>query len=161
MFMLSIILFAFIFSSLIYSQTNTNVRFNSGDEGGTYKVEWEFKLDSLAGLLSPEFTFPKYDGTDLKTYPITFKRNTVSTYGTPKLDIFLLGAFQTRTDTTALDTVAFQQTGETDSVGILTLSGSNGLIPTRAGSYRFLARSLNADINSGKITLIIPRKETE
>jgi hypothetical protein len=144
------------------AQTNRTIRFSESEvDGGTKVIEWEFTLDSLAGLVSPTFTMADYDGVDFNTYPITFKRKTVSTYGTPKLDIFLQGLYQSNSDSTSLDTIAFQQTGETDSTGNLKLHGSNGITPTRAVSYRFYARCLNADINSGKITAVIPRKERE
>lgn len=136
------------------------------EESGSVVFECTFTLDSLAGMASKVFTLPNnaiynFDTTGsgsgtapsivyplLRYKPIQFERYAVSTYGTPKLDIFLQKVSR---DTVAIDTVCFQNTSETDSTGKLYGNGN------QATKYRVFFRCLNADINSGYLKLVFPK----
>jgi hypothetical protein len=154
-----------LFLPTVFPQTAVDkiTVFNQNDLGGTYVVNIAFTLDSAStGLVSSEFSFPRYDGVNFNTYPITVKHKFTSTYGTPNVDVFLQATFNGNTDTVSVDTIAINSQSESDSISYLRLRGSNGLGFTRGASYKIFIRprSGSGDINAGTITLVIPRLET-
>lgn len=169
--MKKLILFLFVLVGFTFAQTNS-ITYTNGkntpvkNESGSAVFECTFTLDSLAGLASQVFTLPNdaiynFDTTGsasstapsivyplLQFKPVYFEKYAVSTYGTPKLDIFLQKVAR---DTATIDTVAFQNTGETDSTGNMYLNGKQ---PTK---FRVFFRCLNADINSGYLKIVFPK----
>jgi hypothetical protein len=151
---ISFLLIAFAFVCM--AQTNAVSAFTTYDNGSSFVVNVTFTLDSLAGMATPTFKVPDGAAYDFSSYPVTFKRKCVSTYGTnPAYSIFLQGVYATDTDTMSLDTVSLGVVAqsETDSLGLLTLNQWS------APAYKIYLRCLNADINSGLLTLVFPKKE--
>lgn len=146
------ILLALFLSGISFAQTNAFSVQNMYETNSAYVVDLAFTLDSLAGMVSKSFELPNYV-FDFTNQPIAFKKKLVSTYGSPKYEIYFQGVYGSETDTLSIDTVSVGAVAETesDSVGILTLN------QWRAPKYKVFLRCLNADINSGKIVFTFPK----
>lgn len=148
---------SFLFVLLVFpmfAQTNTVTKFNAKESDGLYKVDVTFTTDSVGTLVTEPFTVPKYDLTYSADLPIIFRFKTVSTYGTPKVSMFLQGIYTTATDTASLDTIRYEVAAqvETDSIGVLTMNGKY------APAYKLYIRNIGGDINAGRLQLLFPIK---
>jgi len=158
-----------LLSAIAFGQTNNISKFGNSSEAtnsdfGTKKISILFTMDSLAAMLSEPFQFPTYDGVDLNTYPITYYKKAVSTYGKPQLEIILLawpeGATNADSTFLYLDTIGTNiDTLESVYKGTLNLNGY------RANTYKLLFRNITrggkvaGDINAGWVELTFPKKE--
>lgn len=118
------------------------------EESGNAVFECTFTLDSLAGVASKVFTLPNTGTYNFASQNAYFVKKAVSTYGTPKLDIYVQ---RVANDTASVDSVCHQSTGETDTTGVLTF---NAKVPTK---FKVFIRCLNADINSGYLKITFPK----
>lgn len=134
------------------AQTNSFSKQNVYETNSSFVVDLEFTLDSLAGMATKTFELPAYV-FDFTNQPISFKKKLVSTYGSPKYEVFFQGVYGSETDTVSIDTVSAGAVAETesDSIGVLTLN------TWRAPKYKVFVRCLNADINSGKLVFTFPK----
>lgn len=124
-----------------------------------YYVNVSFEADSTLSQWTPVFQIPEFDGVDWVTdVPITFRLKAVGTYGTPNRSIYLLGCFNSATDTLALDSLSNADTKQTesDTTGVLTLNGKRAPL-----GYRLFIRDITADINTGYINLFWPKSEAQ
>ena len=123
-----------------------------------YYVNISFTSDSLLSQMTSMFSVPEFDGLDWVTNPVQFRLKAVGTYGTPKSQIYVLGCYNTATDTIPLDTIRGAATaqGEVDSTGFLTFNGKKAPL-----GYRVLILDRTADINTGYINLFWPLPETQ
>lgn len=143
----------------VFSQTTT--RWEVLDVGNGTQVEWEFTSgDSAAGFASK--TFQLKPGTyDFTQQGVVFLKKFVSTYATPIADVYLqfVGGSAT-VDTATIDTLCSQSIGETDSLGVSVFSYTTAGRNVQAGKWKIFIRSLPADLNTGRITLFFPRRNS-
>lgn len=148
-----------LLSVVAFSQTTS--RWQVLDTGNGTQVEWEFtSKDSVGGGVSP--TFQLKPGTyDFTQQGVVFLKKMVSTYGTPIHDVYLqfVGGSAT-VDTATVDTLCSQSIGETDSLGVSVFSFTTAGLNAQAGKWKIFIRNLNADINTGRITLFFPRRNS-
>lgn len=148
-----------LLSVVAFSQTTS--RWYVYDTGNGTQVEWEFtSLDSASGKVSP--TFQLKPGTyDFTQQGVVFLKKFVSTYAVPIADVYLqfVGGSAT-VDTATIDTLCSQSIGETDSLGVSVFSYTTAGLNVQAGKWKIFIRSLPADINTGRITLFFPRRNS-
>ena len=147
-----------ILSASIFPQVSSEfTKQNFVESNGLFKVDLTFTADSLGNLVSKPFSVPKYDlSYTAEANPILFRYKTVSTFGLPKVTIFLQGIYTTSTDTASLDTIRYEVAAQTevDSLGVLTMNAKY------APSYQIYIRNNGAgDINSGRLQLLFPIKQ--
>ena len=145
-----------LFSFVTLAQTTS--LWNVEDTGNGTQVEWKFtSKDSVGGGVSPVFKL-KPGTYDFTQQGVVFLKKFVSTYGTPIQDVYLQFVGTSGTDTATVDTLCSQSITESDTIGVskfsFTTAGSN----VQAGKWKIFIRNLNADINSGRITLFFPRR---
>ena len=152
-----IILFTFSLypqSAVTANTTTKSYIFSQNDllQAVTYHIA--FTQDSLLDQASPVLMdINECINTDFNTYPITYRIKEVSTYGTPRSDIYLQGLFSSVTDTITIDTLRATAVNQTQKDTIGTLN-CNGYRP--AWGYKIYIRVRTADVNSGVIDITFP-----
>lgn len=170
----ALLLLIVAFSATVNAQILTNKDYYqkvSPNDPNAEAITWSktitFKIDSTVGVYSyatPKFEIP-FNGEDfydtVAAYsPLVFKKKIQSTSAgmAPKIDIFVQGVYDlaSDTDTLTLDTLTYASTTttENDSVGIFNLNNR------RAPEYKIFIRCLNAQVQSGKITIMATRRYT-
>lgn len=147
-----------LFSFVTLAQTTT--LWSVKDVGNGTQVEWKFtSLDSAAAGVSPVFEL-KSGTYDFTQQGVVFLKKMVSTYGVPIQDVYLQFVGTSTTDTATIDTLCSQSIGETDSLGVSVFSYTTAGRNVQAGKWKIFIRSLNADINSGRITVFFPKRRS-
>lgn len=127
------------------------------DRGYAFYVELQFTLDSVTALASNAFTLPENGTYNFKTNPITYHLDMVhSNLANPFYSVFLQSVGITSTDTVAVDTLINSVNTEVDSVGVLTVSGSDGVIQRTPAKMKIFIRGTN-DASTGRIMLVFPK----
>lgn len=155
-YLVSIILTTVIALTFI-AATSTQSYLKVKDVGNATIVEWSFTLDSLTALASTTFNLGNA-AYDFSSQQYTIYKKTVSTYGTPIVDIYLQNVGFETTDTMTVDTLCSQSITESDTMGISKPLFSTTGNQMALGMMKIYARCLNADVNSGKITIVFPKR---
>lgn len=127
------------------------------DRGYAYYVELQFTLDSATALASNTFTLPQNGTYNFNTSPITYHMDVShSNLANPFYSIFLQSVGVTETDTVTVDTLINSVHTEVDSVGNLTIGGSDGTKKITPAKMKVFIRGTN-DASTGRIMLVFPK----